>query len=61
MLGLKSEATPIAIKAAWRRLSRQHHPDRQPQDDTARLAAAAASFHAVQQAWAVLEAEARDA
>jgi len=61
VLGLKIDATPIAIKAAWRRLSRQHHPDRQPQDDAPRLAAAAASFRAVQQAWAVLETEARDA
>lgn len=60
-LGLKPDATPIAIKAAWRRLSRQHHPDRQPQGDAALLAAAAANFHAVQQAWTVLEAEARDA
>lgn len=60
-LGLKDDATPIAIKAAWRRLSRQHHPDRQPQGDAAVLAAAADRFRAVQQAWAVLEAEARDA
>jgi tellurite resistance protein len=51
VLGLKADATPIAIKAAWRRLSRQHHPDRQPQGDPDILAAAAARFDAVQKAW----------
>jgi len=55
VLGLKPEATPIAIKAAWRRLSRQHHPDRQPQGDADLLAAAAARFDAVQKAWKHLQ------
>jgi curved DNA-binding protein CbpA len=55
VLGVKPDATPIAIKAAWRRLSRQWHPDRQPQGDAAALAAAAARFDAVQKAWARLQ------
>ncbi len=54
LLGLKPDATPIAVKAAWRRLSRQHHPDRQPTSDAAALAAAAQRFDAVQKAWALL-------
>lgn len=61
VLGLKPEATPISMRAAWRRLSRQFHPDRQPQGDAAALDTAAAHFRAVQQAWALLEDEARDA
>ncbi len=61
VLGLKPDATPIAIKAAWRRLARQFHPDRQPQGDAAALEAAAARFREVQAAWALLEDEARDA
>lgn len=55
MLGLKPDATPIAMKAAWRRLSRQHHPDRQPKGDAEALAAAAARFDAVQKAWKRLQ------
>lgn len=55
LLGLRPDAGPIAIKAAWRRLSRQHHPDRQPQGDADALAAAAARFDAVQKAWALLK------
>ncbi len=54
-LGLKSDATPIAIKAAWRKLSRQHHPDRQVQSDEAAKAAAAERFDAVQKAWKRLQ------
>lgn len=55
VLGLKPDATPIAIKAAWRRLSRQHHPDRQPKGDASVLAAAATRFDAVQKAWKRLQ------
>ncbi len=54
-LMLKADAAPIAIKAAWRRLSRQFHPDRQLSASPDALAAASAQFHAVQQAWAVLK------
>ncbi len=54
-LGLAPGATPIAIKAAWRRLSRQYHPDRQPQADAAARASAAARFDAVQKAWKQLQ------
>jgi pyruvate/2-oxoglutarate dehydrogenase complex dihydrolipoamide acyltransferase (E2) component len=55
VLGVRQDATPIAIKAAWRKLSRQHHPDRQPQGDAAALAEAAARFDAVQKAWKRLQ------
>jgi hypothetical protein len=54
-LGLAPGATPIALKAAWRRLSRQYHPDRQPQADAAAQAAAAERFDAVQKAWRCLQ------
>lgn len=55
VLGLKPDATPIAIKAAWRKLSRQHHPDRHLQADDAAKAAAAERFDAVQKAWKRLQ------
>ena len=61
VLGVKPDATPIAIKAAWRKLSRQHHPDRQPQGDAEVLAAAAARFDAVQKAWKRLQQDDVDA
>jgi tellurite resistance protein len=61
VLGVKPDATPIAAKAAWRRLSRQFHPDRQPQGDPAALAAAAARFDAVQKAWKRLQEDEPDA
>ena len=61
VLGLKPDAAPIAIKAAWRRLSRQNHPDRQPQGDASVLAAAAARFDAVQKAWKRLQEDEPDA
>lgn len=55
VLGLKPDASPVAIKAAWRRLSRQLHPDRQPQGEAAVLAAATQRFDAVQKAWKRLQ------
>lgn len=55
VLGVKPDATPIAIKAAWRKLSRQHHPDRHLQADEAAKAAAAERFDAVQKAWKRLQ------
>ena len=55
VLGLKADASPIAIKAAWRKLSRQHHPDRQLQADDAAKAASAERFDAVQKAWKRLQ------
>lgn len=55
VLGVKPDATPIAIKAAWRKLSRQHHPDRHVQADEAAKAAAAERFDAVQKAWKRLQ------
>lgn len=55
VLGLKPDATPVAMKAAWRKLSRQHHPDRQPQGDAAVLTAAAQRFDVVQKAWKRLQ------
>ena len=51
----KSIGYPIAIKAAWRKLSRQHHPDRQLQADEAAKAASAERFDAVQKAWKRLQ------
>lgn len=55
VLGVKADATPIAIKAAWRKLSRQHHPDRHLQADDAAKVAAAERFDAVQKAWKRLQ------
>ena len=55
VLGLKPDATPVAMKAAWRRLSRQHHPDRQSPTDNAAKAEAATRFDAVQKAWKRLQ------
>ena len=39
MLGLSAGASPTAIKAAWRRLARQHHPDVSGADPVAARAA----------------------
>lgn len=57
-LGLKDDATPLAMKAAWRKLARQHHPDRQPKGDEGALAAAGERFHEVQKAWQCLKDDA---
>lgn len=57
-LMLKADATPIAIKAAWRRLSRQHHPDRLLGVSPEVAAASTTQFHAVQQAWSALKDDA---
>lgn len=57
-LGLKDDATPLAMKAAWRKLARQHHPDRQPKGDEAALAAAGERFREVQKAWQCLKDDA---
>lgn len=48
-LGLTPTATPEAIKAAYRQLEFQHHPDRNPSD-----AEAAARFRCVAEAYHVL-------
>ncbi len=57
LLGLKPDATPIATKAAWRRLSRQHHPDRQAQAGADAKREAGLRFDAVQKAWQRLKAD----
>jgi curved DNA-binding protein CbpA len=37
-LGLTPDASPAAVKSAWRRLARTHHPDLAADDRTARAA-----------------------
>ena len=49
MLGLESDADFDAVKAAWRRLAKENHPDVRPGD-----ADAAVRFQAVQAAYEVL-------
>ena len=49
-LGLARDCDEAAIKAAYRRLALQHHPDKNPGDEEA----AAARFRAVQAAYTVL-------
>ena len=49
MLGLESDADFEAVKAAWRRLAKENHPDVRPGD-----ADAAVRFQAVQAAYEVL-------
>jgi hypothetical protein len=39
VLGLQPGASPAAVKAAWRRLAREHHPDRTAGDPVASRAA----------------------
>ncbi len=51
MLGLESDAEFDAIKAAWRKLAKENHPDVRPGD-----ADAAVRFQAVQAAYEVLRA-----
>ena len=46
---LKSDADFKAVKAAYRRLAKEHHPDRKPGDKEA-----AKRFHAIQAAYDVL-------
>ncbi len=50
-LGLKADATPIQIKAAWRKLSQKNHPDKFARADQATQTAAAAAFHTIQLAY----------
>lgn len=49
VLELEPDADFDAIKAAWRRLAKAHHPDASPDNPEA-----AKRFHAVQTAWEVL-------
>ena len=51
MLGLESDAGFDEVKAAWRRLAKENHPDVKPGD-----ADAAIKFQAVQAAYEVLKA-----
>ncbi len=51
MLGLESDAEFDEVKAAWRRLAKENHPDVKPGD-----ADAAIRFQAVQAAYEVLKA-----
>ena len=48
MLGVRSTASDAAIKAAFRRLARQHHPDVTPEDG------AAERFRQIREAYDVL-------
>jgi DnaJ-class molecular chaperone len=48
-LGVKKDATPEEIRKAYKKLSRENHPDRKPNDP-----AAAEKFKQVQEAWDVL-------
>ncbi len=49
--GLEPSATAEEVKAAWRRLAKEHHPDLRPGD-----AEAAKRFQAIQAAYDVLKA-----
>ncbi|HEX8553449.1 MAG TPA: J domain-containing protein [Sphingomonas sp.] len=49
LLGLESDADFDAIRAAWRRLAKENHPDVRPGDP-----AAATRFQSIQAAWDVL-------
>lgn len=51
MLGLESDADFAAVKAAWRRMAKENHPDVRPGDTEA-----ATRFQAVQAAYEVLRA-----
>jgi molecular chaperone DnaJ len=52
ILGVGRRATPVEIKAAYRKLALQHHPDRNPGD-----AAAEARFKELSEAYEVLKDE----
>jgi curved DNA-binding protein CbpA len=49
MLGVQSDASPVEIKKAYRRLAHEHHPDRNPGD-----AGAEGRFKEVAEAYGVL-------
>lgn len=49
VLGVKKEATADELRKAYKKLSRENHPDRKPNDS-----AAAEKFKQVQEAWDVL-------
>jgi hypothetical protein len=53
-LGVASEATPDAIRAAYVRIAKAHHPDRRHHQDPARRAEADAVMKSANEAWAVL-------
>lgn len=53
-LGLGPRATPIEVKAAWRRLRREHHPDRHVGAGPEAEAAATRRFQDVQAAYELL-------
>ncbi len=53
-LGLKQDANPIQIKAAWRKLSQKNHPDRFAQADEAAVQTATEVFRNIQNAFDVL-------
>lgn len=50
-LGVKKDSSPEEIKAAYRRLAKQHHPDLHPEKDKA---AASAKFKEINEAYEVL-------
>lgn len=54
VLGLGPQATPIEVKAAWRRLRREHHPDRHVGAGPEAEAAATRRFQDVQAAYELL-------
>ena len=49
VLGVKRDASPDALKKAYRALAMQYHPDRQPDDEEA-----ARRFREITEAWQVL-------
>ena len=53
-LGVPTDATSDAIRAAYLRLAKAHHPDRRHHDDPARRAEADSIMRSANEAWAVL-------